>query len=100
MFHRTFHAQKIRSHVAGQCAKNNTPLLRCRRQSVFEPRNEPQITFAPKRLHYCHVKSHMHIRYSALSVNRACGPWCEMSSDSKTSGFERPHDSKFLRVDG
>ena len=78
MCHPTFLAQKVRIQLARiqiivceanagtveVLCKNNTPLLHCCWQWVFEPRNEPQITFAPKILHCCHVLSHMRRRYS------------------------------------
>ena len=82
MFHPTFLAQKVRiqllrihiivcevkAGIVEVLCKNNTPLLHCRWQFVFEPRNEPYIMFAPKILLCCHVISHMRRRYSALSA--------------------------------
>ena len=82
MFHPTFLAQKVRiqllrihiivceakAGIVEVLCKNNTPLLHCRWQFVFEPRNEPHIMFAPKILLCCHVISHMRRRYSALSL--------------------------------
>ena len=81
MFHPTFLAQKVRiqllrihiivceakAGIVEVLCKNNTPLLHCRWQFVFEPRNEPHIMFTPKILLCCHVITHMRRRYSALS---------------------------------
>ena len=78
MFHPTFLAQKVRIQlvriniivceakagiVEELCKNIYTPLLHCFWQCVFEPGNEPQITFAPKILHCCHVIPHMRRRY-------------------------------------
>ena len=51
--------------------KNNTPYSTVVGNVILEPRNERQITFAPKILLCCHVISHMRRRYSALS----CSPF-------------------------
>ena len=66
MFHPTFLAQKVRIQLvrihiivceakAGTVevlCKNNTPLVHCCWQCVFEPRNEPHIMFAPADGHF------------------------------------------------
>ena len=88
MFDPTFLAQKVRiqllrihiivceakAGIVEVLCKNNTPLLHCRWQFVFEPRNEPHIMFAPKILLCCHVISHMRRRYSALSAHTVIPP--------------------------
>ena len=77
MFYPTFLAQKVRIQLVrihiivceAKAGTVNAPLLHCCWQCVFEPRNELQITFAPKILLCCHVIVHMRRRYSALSAS-------------------------------